>query len=387
MNRPEKTILSVTGGSHLSVHALMLAFPSLIPVIRGEFSVGLDTLGFVVTVSAFMFGLGAIPAGWAESKLGGRNLLLIYQVGSGAAALIVAFSSSFPVMVAGLSLMGFFCSIYHPAGLTIISHRVKALTRGMAIHGIYGSTGSAVGPILATALASLASWRAAYAFLGIFNMILAVITFVVIPYHNRKIDDEQNSENHSGSTNKPALIFFYITNMLMGLGYYGFTTFMPTHFAENTDLILPAVSSTMKAGIFPTLVFLAGIGGQLIGGRLGARYSKPLLLIILVAANIPILLLLGFSTNLPLILFSLILGITYFSSQPISNTLIAEFTHSQSRGLGYGISFFLSFGVGALAAGACGIIAENYGVSFVFPAMGLLLVPAVFSAIMVKHYA
>ncbi len=387
MNRSEKMILSVTGGSHLSVHALMLAFPSLIPIIRGEFSVGLDTLGFVATFSAFMFGLGAIPAGWAESKLGGRNLLLIYQVGSGAAALIVAFSSSFPVMVAGLGLMGFFCSIYHPAGLTIISHRIKALTRGMAIHGIYGSIGSAVGPILATALASLASWRAAYAFLGIFNGILAILTIVAIPYHKRKIEDEQEYENRSGSTNKPALIFFYITNMLMGLGYYGFTTFMPTHFAENTDLIFPAVSSTMKAGIFPTLVFLAGIGGQLIGGRLGTRYSKPLLLIILVAANIPILLLLGFSTNLPLILFSLILGITYFSSQPISNTLIAEFTHSQSRGLGYGISFFLSFGVGALAAGACGIIAENYGVSFVFPAMGLLLVPAVFSAIMVKHYA
>lgn len=108
MTRFEKIILSITGGSHLSVHALMLALPSLLPVIRNEFDVGLDTLGFVVTVSAFMFGLGAIPAGWAEKRLGGRQLLLIYQVGSSISALLVALSGSFQVMVIGLGLMGFF---------------------------------------------------------------------------------------------------------------------------------------------------------------------------------------------------------------------------------------------------------------------------------------
>lgn len=387
MNRPEKTILSITGGSHLSVHALMLAFPSLIPIIRGEFSVGLDTLGFVATFSAFMFGLGAIPAGWVENKFGGRNLMIVYQFGSGIAALTIAFSSSFSGMVWGLGFMGLFCSIYHPAGLTIISHRIKALTRGMAIHGVYGSTGSALGPILATALASLLSWRAAYAFLGIFNLILAIITFMVIPYHNRKTAQENILHNNHGSTNKPALVFFYITNILMGMAYYGFTTFMPIHFAENTSMILPSISDNMKAGLFPTLVFLAGIFGQLIGGHLGGKFSKPWLLIILVSANIPILIILGFTTNLPLVLFSIILGITYFSSQPIINTLIAEFTDSSDRGLGFGINFFLSFGIGALAAGACGIIAEYYSVSFVFPVMGLLLIPAVFSAIMVKRYA
>ncbi len=75
MTRFEKVILSITGGSHLSVHALMLALPSLIPVIRNEFNVGLDVLGFVVTVSGFMFGLGALPAGWAEKRFGGRTLL------------------------------------------------------------------------------------------------------------------------------------------------------------------------------------------------------------------------------------------------------------------------------------------------------------------------
>jgi predicted MFS family arabinose efflux permease len=67
----------------------------------------------------------------------------------------------------------------------------------------------------------------------------------------------------------------------------------------------------------------------------------------------------------------------HFSVQPVGNALIAQFTRSQDRGLGYGISFFLSFGVGSFAAGIGGYIAENYGVANIFPVMALVLLPAV----------
>jgi len=384
MNRFEKIVLGITGGSHLSVHALMLALPSLIPILRQEFSTGLDTLGLVATISAFMFGIGAIPSGWAESRLGGKTLLLLYLFGSGLAALIVALSNSFILLIFGLGLLGFSCSIYHPAGLTLISQRVKAITKGMAVHGIFGTTGSALGPIMATTLAFLISWRASYAVLGVFNIILALVTIVVIPKRDHSGNGKmEQQENRVEKTNRPALIFFYMTNMLMGFAYYGFTTFMPTHFAENTSNFLPFISGTMKAGIFPSLVFLAGIIGQVIGGRLGTRYKRTKLLPLIIAINIPFLLLMGYTTDIFLVLCSLGLGMAYFSNQPISNTLIAEFTHSDNRGLGYGINFFLSFGIGSLAAGVGGFIAENMGIAYVFTAMGFLLIPGLFTSYMI----
>jgi MFS family permease len=77
------------------------------------------------------------------------------------------------------------------------------------------------------------------------------------------------------------------------------------------------------------------------------------------------------------------MGMAFFSNQPISNTLIAEFTHSANRGLGYGVSFFISFGIGSLAAGFGGYIAENMGVASVFPVMGLLLIPGLFTSYMI----
>jgi len=388
MKRSEKIILSLTGGSHLSVHALMLAFPSLIPIIRGEFSVGLDTLGYVAGVSAFMFGIGAIPSGWAENKIGGRKLLLIYQLGSAGGAGLVALSTNFYSVAAGLAFMGLCCSIYHPAGLTLISNRVNALSKGMAVHGIFGTVGSALGPILATTLAVMISWRFAYAFLGLCNLTLALVSiFVITPSdHSHEIERGQ-VKREIGPNNKPALIYLYMTNVILGLVYFGFTTFMPTHFATNTGLILPQLSPAMKAGIFPTLVFLAGIIGQLIGGRAGTIHKSSNLLIIIVAVNIPVLLLVGFTVNLALVLSGLLMGVVFFTSQPIGNTLIAQFTNTNKRGLGYGISFFLSFGVGSGAAIFCGYIAENYGVSYVFPVLGLILIPALYTASRVKILA
>ena len=188
-------------------------------------------------------------------------------------------------------------------------------------------------------------------------------------------EPEPEPENHVEKTNRPALIYFYMTNMMLGMAYYGFTTFMPTHFAENTDQFLPFISNTMKAGVFPTMVFLAGIIGQLIGGKLGSMYHRPKMLMLIVAVNIPFLMLMGYSSDLILVVFSIFMGMAYFSNQPISNTLIAEFTHSANRGLGYGISFFLSFGIGSFAAGLGGYIAENMGVAAVFPIMGCILIP------------
>ncbi len=104
MGRTEKIILAITGGAHLSVHALMLALPSLIPIFIIEFNIGIDVLGFVVTVSAFMFGIGAIPSGWLESRIGGKTLLIIYLFGSSFSAILVSVSNSFSALVFGLGL-------------------------------------------------------------------------------------------------------------------------------------------------------------------------------------------------------------------------------------------------------------------------------------------
>ena len=378
MTKYEKIIIGITGSSHSLVHALMLTFPSLIPIVQKEFNVGLDTLGFVVSISALLFGLGAIPAGWIDRYLGGKKLMIIYQLGASVSALMIVLTSSFYMMVIGLSFIGLFCSIYHPTGLTLVSQNINKVSKGMAVHGMFGSLGSAFGPLLAVSLATLISWRASYLVLAILYSILALITFLNIPHKNQNINRQKNILKKK--TNKKALIYYFITNSFLGMAYYGFTTFMPIHLSENTYEFLPGISQNMKAGLFPTIVFIAGMIGALLGGKIGDIFDKRISFIVIIILNIPVFFLVGITSDFALIICSIMLGIIYFSNQPIGNTLVSDFSDNKNRGFVYGLGFFISFGIGSFAAGLSGMIAVNYSVPIIFPVMGILLFPGLIFA-------
>ena len=378
MTKYEKIIIGITGSSHSLVHALMLTFPSLIPIVQKEFNVGLDTLGFVVSISALLFGLGAIPAGWLDRYLGGKKLMIIYQLGASVSALMIVLTSSFYMMVIGLSFIGLFCSIYHPTGLTLVSQNINKVSKGMAVHGMFGSLGSAFGPLLAVSLATLISWRASYLVLAILYSILALITFLNIPHKNQNINRQKNILKKK--TNKKALIYYFITNSFLGMAYYGFTTFMPIHLSENTYEFLPGISQNMKAGLFPTIVFLAGMIGALLGGKIGEIFDKRISFVVIIILNIPVFFLVGITSDFALIICSIMLGIIYFSNQPIGNTLVSDFSDNKNRGFVYGLGFFISFGIGSFAAGLSGMIAVNYSVPIIFPVMGILLFPGLIFA-------
>ena len=274
MNRDEKFILTITAGSHLSVHCFMLVFPSILLVLKDEFSVGLDIvgldiLGFIATLSALMFGIGAIPAGFFESKVGGRVLLLIYQAGTIVATMVIVMSQSLWMLATGLSLLGLFCSIYHPAGLTLISRRISNISKGMALHGVAGSLGLALAPVIAASFTTLFSWRAAYGFLAFVNFVLALFTFFLVPIMKKTTVEEDH--RNTKVTNKTALILYYSIGIFMGITFAGFTTFLPTHFTLQTAEW--AGSPILRGGILTTLVLLSGIIGQLLGGYFGSRFD------------------------------------------------------------------------------------------------------------------
>ena len=380
MSRVNNIILSVACGSHLSVHALMLIVPSVLLALKAEFSVGLDVLGMIVAAGSFMFGFGAIFAGLLEKRVGGRNLIIVYQLGSILAILVIISAKSLLILTTGIMILGAFSSLYHPAGLTMLSRRLPNLSKALGYHGVAGSIGLASGPLLAASFTMLYSWRAAFAVLAIANLLLALMTIFLIP-GNRSGSEPVVDAQKTTETNRPALILYYFIIILVGFSFAGFTTFMPTHFAINTTAVSKVFSDTVRGGLFTTIVLLGGIVGQLYGGWAGTRYQRTKLLFFILLLNVPLLMAIGYLQGIILVIISIVFGAVHFTIQPVGNALIANFTHSQSRGIGYGISFFLSFGVGSIGAALGGIIAEHYGVQYVFPAMALIIIPALFVAI------
>ena len=364
LSRESKTILLLTGASHFSVHASMLIFPAIMATLKEEFQVGLDTLGWMYMLSSFMFGLGAIPAGFVEKKVGGRRLLFTFQMGASLAALIIVIAPNEIVMTAGMMLMGLSASIHHPAALTIISRRVRQTSRGMGYHGIAGSLGLAAGPLLAAWFATALDWRFAYGSMVLLWIILAVATVRLIPEHHG-IEDAAGAPTPPATRRRP-LFAYYLVAAFIGLTFTGFTTYMPIYFSENLGQLFSTLNGVMAGGFATTLVLLAGMPGQFIGGKWGDRYPKTPLLLIICLIHIPLLLVFHGGSGELALLSGIVLGFVHFMYQPIGNAMIAEYTSSSSRGIGYGFSFFLSFGVGSFASGVGGLVAVHYGVASVF---------------------
>ncbi|HET9556498.1 MAG TPA: hypothetical protein VFS70_05110, partial [Actinomycetota bacterium] len=69
-------------------------------------------------------------------------------------------------------------------------------------------------------------------------------------------------------------------------------------------------------------------------------------------------------------LFSLLI----FLGQPLTHQLVARSTRAGRRGAAYGTYFSLSFGIGALAGVAGGVVADRSGLAAVFGFLGLVAV-------------
>ena len=183
-----------------------------------------------------MFGLGSIPAGFLENKFGGRNLLVVFQIGASISGLIIIFANDLTIMALGMMLLGLSASIYHPAGLTIISRRVLQTSKAMGYHGIAGSLGLAAGPLLAAWFASIIDWRFAYFTMIVFWVILSVVTVFLIPAEHISID-VKGKITPKRSILRPLVTYYFITS-LIGLAFTGFITYMPIFFSNNTYRLL-----------------------------------------------------------------------------------------------------------------------------------------------------
>jgi hypothetical protein len=120
-----------------------------------------------------------------------------------------------------------------------------------------------------------------------------------------------------------------------GFVFQGFVTFLPAFLAE--------VGGAGRA---------AAAKGAVLAG-LSVRAAGPTVLGVALAG-----------------LFSLLI----FLGQPITNQLVARSTRAGRRGAAYGTYFSLSFGVGALAGSAGGIVADRSGLAAVFGFLGLVAV-------------
>ncbi|SEH39628.1 Major Facilitator Superfamily protein [Halopenitus malekzadehii] len=162
---------------HGLVHVYELSIPILMTVWLAEFSVTAAVLGGVVTVGYGLFGVGALPGGLLADVFGSKRLIIGCLFGMGASFFALALAPGLVGIALALAGWGIAASVYHPAGLALISNGVDPDRRGAAFgyHGMAGNVGIAFGPLAAAVLLLVVDWRVVAAALGAISIVAGVI--------------------------------------------------------------------------------------------------------------------------------------------------------------------------------------------------------------------
>jgi len=383
MNPTERNILTTTCFGHFLSHFNMLVFPAVVLPLSALLN---KPLSEVLSISFWMyllFGITALPWGLAADRLGAKALMGIYYAGAGLCGLAAAAWIDTPgALTVALAGIGFFSGIYHPAGLGLISKHISRISYAMGINGMFGNLGLASAPLMAGIVTWIWGPRAAYLVLGTCNLI-GLVLMVVLPL---PAEMQQASKTQDGGGEKGFLVLL-VAMMLGGIAYRGATVILPAYFELRNQGIFQWLTQHLPSGLSANLVattitsaiFLVGMLGQYMGGRVAERFSLPHSYLIFHLITIPMAFMMAWTTNLPLVFLALIYFFFLLGMQPIENTLVSRLTPSRWRHSAFGMKFVLTFGMGALAVKGVEAIEKSHGITWVYPALGCVSTLLVFT--------
>ncbi|MBW2040469.1 MAG: MFS transporter [Deltaproteobacteria bacterium] len=371
LDKDEKRIIKLTTTSHFLVHLFEGVLPPLIPLLIMEFSTDYFHLGLVVTVFSYAFGIGSLPSGYLADRIGPRRLITFFLFGAGILAIGVWPTGAlihYGILMGGI---GLFCSTYHPASNTLISLAILEKGKAFGIHGIAGSLGVASVPLLSAWIGSTLGWRTPHVVYGVIGILVGMYSLTIPRYPaTREKRDAEKTEKPPFSISYLNLIVFFLSAMALGLTYKGIMTFLPAYMGESIHMAGLKLDKVALGGTVATIALLSGALGQYVAGRGVDRIQAERLYLGAILLGTVFVFLMAAASNLILVLSAMMYAFFYFSTQPMQNYLLSTYLPRHRHGLGYGIHFFITFGVGSTAAAVSGYLADHFGLRSVFYAMG-----------------
>jgi MFS family permease len=403
MDAAERRIVGFTAGSHGLVHTYELSIPILLTVWVGRFSTTAAALGVVVTLGYGLFGLGALPGGILVDRFGSKPLILACLVGMAGSFLLVSLAPTLPVLAAAIAIWGVTASVYHPAGLSLLSKSVEQRGTALGYHGIGGNLGIALGP-LATALLLLAfDWRLVTAALALPALVVAAYGVTVdvdaaLSPEDGEGPDGQSDDSSGGTKGEVSLssiatdtrlliaggfliVFAFVT--FSGLYYRTFLTFLPDLLGDvlgglvDLQLVDPESPYADQFDVGRYLyvaVLTVGVFGQYLGGRIADRVppERGLVAVMGVLSGLALLFIPATGAVATFVAVSLALGVALFTVQPLSQATVAAYSPSEARGLSFGYTYVGIFGIGALGSTLAGTVLTRAGPRELFVVLAVI---------------
>ncbi len=350
MENDSKLTVTYAALGHLLMHMFAAFYFVIVLAIEDDWKLSYDELLNLWFLGSLLVGLGALPAGWISDRWSRSGMIAIMFIGLGISSLLCGLSGNKVSLFISLSLLGLFCAIYHPAGISWVVNTSKETGKALGFNNIFGGVGIGLGAFFAGVLIEQFNWQAAFMLPGLISLVVGLS----LTYHLksgkislRNISSEQFKDNPEKNQMLKIAIIMLLSITCLSFVYQILQTSLPKaidiRLTDSLDL------STSDIGYIVAAIYIVSGLMNYVGGILTDRYSEKLIYSIGIVGQGLLLLLIVSLSNYWLIAISLAIVAFNSSILPAENLLLAKFSPEKYQSLVYGIKFIVSFTVGPIA--------------------------------------
>jgi len=363
------SVLVLLSSTHLLNDLMQSLIPASYPILKETYALDFVQIGFITLTFQIAGALLQPVIGMMTDRHAAPYSPVVGMMFTLSGLVNLAFVQTYEMILVSVALIGIGSSIFHPEA-TRMARYAAGKRQGLAqgIFQVGGQTGGALGPVFA-ALIIVPYGQSSLAWFAVLALV-AMMLLIWIGSKQREISaefmamqarrkTEAETPIHTPLTISIGLVV--LTFLMFTKNFYGesFRSFYTFYLIERFGLSIPA--SQLMLFVF----LLAAAVGVFLGGIVGDRIGRYKIIWISVLGPLPFTLVLPYAD----LLWTGVLTITInvIMASAFASILIYAIELMPNRiGLIGGLFYGLNFGLGGVAAGCLGVLAENYGVEMVY---------------------
>ncbi len=376
---PAYVVLAGISFSHFLNDTMQSLIASVYPILKDAYALDFAQIGMITLAFQFTASLLQPVVGHYTDKKAQPYSLSIGMASTFFGLLLLSVAHQYLIILVAAALVGLGSAVFHPE-----SARIARLASGgrygfaQSVFQLGGSFGTSMGPVLAALIVvpfgqGSIAWFSSIAFLAI--LILWRIGRWYAPQITNKPVKPLHAHPDGPSSRRVFVALAVLVALLFSKQLYvsSLSSYYIFYLIDRFGV------STQAAQMYLFIFLAANAVGAFLGGPLGDRFGRKIVIWISILGALPFTLALPYAGLVGSAVLSVFIGLI-ISSTTSSIIVFAQELVPHRFGMISGVFFGVAFGIGGLGAAVLGKVADHTSIEFVYqicaylPALGLLAI-------------
>ena len=368
MAMPAFPVLLALSAAHSLNDLLQSVISAVYPMLKEELCLDFGQIGLITLVYQISSSIFQPVVGYAFDKRPFVYSLPMGMVSTSVGIAMFSYCNTMAGILMAVFLVGIGSATLHPEASRITSLAGRE-RRGFAqsVFQVGGNFGGSIGPLLVALIVAPHGRHYVLWFLVFSTLAFAAMRPIVKWYRDYLNDVRKHPESHTKSLKLPLskgrTIFVICVIMVLIFSKYVYMASLSSYY---TFYLMEKFGVSVKMSqIFLFIFVVSTAAGTLVGGPIGDRYGRKLVIWISILGTAP------FSLLLPHVSLPLTAVLSFCAGFMLSSAFPAILLYAQELlptklGMISGLFFGFAFGVGGIASAVLGNFADTYGIEAIY---------------------